>query len=143
MNTNQKFYLTQVQWATTLQIYLQVIRELYRTLPFDFLSEIVYQWERFANKFKQFGTRVVLGRFGLILSDDGGALEMMELPYRLYVGGKLGSGRQWYSWIHIDDLIRGILFTINHDNAEGPFNLTAPIPERQNLFGYTFSTCDA
>ena len=41
--------------------------------------------------------------------------------------GKLGSGRQWYSWIHIDDLIRGILFTINHDNAEGPFNLTAPI----------------
>ena len=55
---------------------------LYRTLPFDFLSEIVYQWERFANKFKQFGTRVVLGRFGLILSDDGGALEMMELPYR-------------------------------------------------------------
>ena len=42
--------------------------------------------ERFANKFKQFGTRVVLGRFGLILSDDGGALEMMELPYRLYVG---------------------------------------------------------
>ena len=113
--------------------------ELYQTLPFDFLSEIVYQWERFANKFKQFGTRVVLGRFGLILSDDGGALEMMKLPYRLYVGGKLGSGRQWYSWIHIDDLIRGILFTIDYDNAEGPFNLTAPIPERQNLFGYTLA----
>ena len=113
--------------------------ELYQTLPFDFLSDIVYQWERFANKFKDFGTRVVLGRFGLILSDTGGALQTMELPYRFYVGGKLGSGQQWYSWIHIDDLIRGIIFTIDNKDAHGPFNLTAPIPERQNLFGYTLA----
>lgn len=113
--------------------------ELYQTLPFDFLSDIVYQWERFANKFKDFGTRVVLGRFGLILSDTGGALQTMELPHRFYVGGKLGSGQQWYSWIHIDDLIRGIIFTIDNKDAHGPFNLTAPIPERQNLFGYTLA----
>lgn len=113
--------------------------ELYKTLPFDFLSDIVYQWERFANKFKHFGTRVVLGRFGLILSDDGGALQTMEMLYRFYVGGKLGSGQQWYSWIHIDDLIRAILFTIENKEAQGPFNLTAPIPERQNLFGYTLA----
>lgn len=113
--------------------------ELYQTLPFDFLSDIVYQWERFANKFKDFGTRVVLGRFGLILSDTGGALQTMELPYRFYVGGKLGPGQQWYSWIHIDDLIRGIIFTIDNKDAHGPFNLTAPIPERQNLFGYTLA----
>lgn len=113
--------------------------ELYQTLPFDFLSDIVYQWERFANKFKDFGTRVVLGRFGLILSDTGGALQTMELPYRFYVGGKLGSGQQWYSWIHIDDLIKGIIFTIDNKDAHGPFNLTAPIPERQNLFGYTLA----
>ena len=113
--------------------------ELYKTLPFDFLSDIVYQWERFANKFKHFGTRVLLGRFGLILSDDGGALQTMEMLYRFYVGGKLGSGQQWYSWIHIDDLIRAILFTIENKEAQGPFNLTAPIPERQNLFGYTLA----
>ena len=52
---------------------------------------------------------------------------------------KLGSGQQWYSWIHIDDLIRGIIFTIDNKDAHGPFNLTAPIPERQNLFGYTLA----
>lgn len=113
--------------------------ELFKTLPFDFLSDIVYQWERFAKQFEAFGTRVVLGRFGMILSNDGGALQTMKLPYQFYVGGKLGSGFQWYSWIHIDDLTRAILFTIGNDKAKGPFNLTAPIPERQNLFGYTLA----
>lgn len=111
--------------------------ELYQTSPFDFLSDVVYQWERFAKKFEQFGTRVILGRFSMILSDDGGALQTMELPYKFFVGGKLGSGFQWYSWIHIDDLVRAILFTIDEPDAAGPFNFAAPIAERQNLFGYT------
>ncbi|BGE83066.1 TIGR01777 family oxidoreductase [Staphylococcus petrasii] len=111
--------------------------EQYHTLPFDFLSDVVYQWERIAKKFEEFGTRVVLGRFSMILSDEGGSLPMMKLPYKFYVGGKLGSGRQWYSWIHIDDLVRAILFTINEPTAKGPFNMAAPMPERQNLFGYT------
>lgn len=113
--------------------------ELFQTLPFDILSDIVYQWERFAKKFETIGTRVVMGRFGLILAEEGGALQTMKLPYKFYVGGKLGSGRQWYSWIHIEDLTNAILFLINNDEAEGPFNLTAPIPERQNLFGYTLA----
>ena len=113
--------------------------EVYKTLPFDFLSDIVYQWERFAQQFEQLGTRVVIGRFGIILSNEGGALQTMKLPYEYYIGGKLGSGQQWYSWIHINDLIQAILFLINNESASGPFNLTAPIPERQNLFGYTFS----
>ena len=86
MNTNQKFYLTQVQWATTLQIYLQVIRNYIEHFHLISYQKLYINGNGFANKFKQFGTRVVLGRFGLILSDDGGALEMMELPYRLYVG---------------------------------------------------------
>lgn len=113
--------------------------ELFKTAPFDFLSDIVYQWERFANKFEKFGTRVILGRFSMILSASGGALQTMKLPYKFYVGGKLGSGFQWYSWIHIDDLIRAILFTIDNDKAEGPFNLASPIAERQNSFGYTIA----
>ncbi|MDW8799378.1 TIGR01777 family oxidoreductase [Staphylococcus pseudoxylosus] len=113
--------------------------ELYKTLPFDFLSEVVYQWERLARQFESLGTRVVIGRFGMVLSNEGGALPMMKLPYEFYVGGKIGSGRQWYSWIHIDDLTRAILHTINTEEAQGVFNFTAPIVEHQNLFGYTLA----
>lgn len=113
--------------------------ELYKSLPFDFLSEVVYQWERRAQQFESFGTRVIIGRFGMVLSDKGGALPLMKQTYDYYVGGKLGSGRQWYSWIHIDDLIRAILYTISVDEANGVFNFTAPIVERQNLFGYTLA----
>ncbi|MCE7786032.1 TIGR01777 family oxidoreductase [Staphylococcus xylosus] len=113
--------------------------ELYKTLPFDFLSEVVYQWERLARQFESLGTRVVIGRFGMVLSKEGGALPMMKLPYEFYVGGKIGSGRQWYSWIHIDDLTRAILHTINTEDAHGVFNFTAPIVEHQNLFGYTLA----
>ncbi|WP_214269193.1 TIGR01777 family oxidoreductase [Staphylococcus pseudoxylosus] len=113
--------------------------ELYKTLPFDFLSEVVYQWERLARQFESLGTRVVIGRFGMVLSNEGGALPMMKLPYEFYVGGKIGSGRQWYSWIHIDDLTRAILHTIKTEEAQGVFNFTAPIVEHQNLFGYTLA----
>ena len=79
---------------------------------------MVYQWERFAKRFESFGTRVILGRFSMILSDDGGALQTMKLPYKFFVGGKLGSGFQWYSWIHINDLVRAILFTIDNPKAK-------------------------
>ena len=117
----------------------QTYTELYRSLPFDFLSEVVYQWERMAKQFETFGTRVVIGRFGMVLSNQGGAFPLMKLPYELNVGGKLGSGRQWYSWIHINDLTRAILYLINNEQATGPFNLTAPFVEHQNLFGYTIA----
>lgn len=119
--------------------YDRTYTELYKSLPFDFLSEVVYQWERRARQFESLGTRVVIGRFGMILAEDGGALSLMKLPYEFYLGGKLGSGRQWYSWIHLDDLTRAILYTINNENAHGVFNFTAPIVEHQNLFGYTLA----
>ncbi|ANQ63654.1 TIGR01777 family oxidoreductase [Staphylococcus equorum] len=119
--------------------YDRTYTELYKSLPFDFLSEVVYQWERRARQFESLGTRVVIGRFGMILAQDGGALPLMKLPYEFYLGGKLGSGRQWYSWIHLDDLTRAILYTINNGNAHGVFNFTAPIVEHQNLFGYTLA----
>ncbi|MEB8172662.1 TIGR01777 family oxidoreductase [Staphylococcus equorum] len=119
--------------------YDRTYTELYKSLPFDFLSEVVYQWERRARQFESLGTRVVIGRFGMILAEDGGALPLMKLPYEFYLGGKLGSGRQWYSWIHLDDLTRAILYTINNENAHGVFNFTAPIVEHQSLFGYTLA----
>ncbi|WP_373442577.1 TIGR01777 family oxidoreductase [Staphylococcus equorum] len=119
--------------------YDRTYTELYKSLPFDFLSEVVYQWERRARQFESLGTRVVIGRFGMILAEDGGALPLMKLPYEFYLGGKLGSGRQWYSWIHLDDLTRAILYTINNGNAHDVFNFTAPIVEHQNLFGYTLA----
>ncbi|KRG09123.1 TIGR01777 family oxidoreductase [Staphylococcus sp. NAM3COL9] len=119
--------------------YDRTYTELYKSLPFDFLSEVVYQWERRAHQFESLGTRVVIGRFGMILAEGGGALPLMKLPYEFYLGGKLGSGRQWYSWIHLDDLTRAILYTINNENAQGVFNFTAPIVEHQNLFGYTLA----
>ncbi|MGX5789896.1 TIGR01777 family oxidoreductase [Staphylococcus equorum] len=119
--------------------YDRTYTELYKSLPFDFLSEVVYQWERRARQFESLGTRVVIGRFGMILAEDGGALPLIKLPYEFYLGGKLGSGRQWYSWIHLDDLTRAILYTINNGNAHGIFNFTAPIVEHQNLFGYTLA----
>ncbi|NJH81476.1 TIGR01777 family protein [Staphylococcus hyicus] len=113
--------------------------EYYKTLPHDFLSEIVYQWEREADHFSTLGTRVIKGRFGLILSHQGGALPMMALPYQYGVGGKVGDGKQWYSWIHINDLVQSILFLIKHPDAQGVYNLNAPLPETQNDFGIALS----
>ena len=110
--------------------------EQFKTLPHDFLSEIVYQWEKQADLFEMLGTRVIKGRFGLILSNQGGALPMMSLPYRYWVGGKIGHGKQWYSWIHLDDLVQSILFLIRQPDAKGVFNLNAPLPETQNDFGF-------
>ncbi|MCS4486877.1 TIGR01777 family oxidoreductase [Staphylococcus americanisciuri] len=104
-------------------------------LPHDLLSEIVYQWEQQAALFNNLGTRVLYGRFGLIFSKHGGALPMMALPYHLFVGGKLSSGHQPYSWIHIDDLVSAILYLIAQPSANGPYNFTAPNPTTQHQFG--------
>lgn len=112
-----------------------VYTETYQTTPHDLLSEIVYQWEKQATLFEKLGTRVICGRFGLILSRNGGALPTMALPYRFFIGGRIGNGRQWYSWIHVSDLVRAIQFLIHSSEASGPFNLSAPAPETQQQFG--------
>lgn len=116
-----------------------VYTETYQTTPHDLLSEIVYQWEKQATLFEKLGTRVICGRFGLILSLNGGALPMMSLPYRFFVGGRIGNGRQWYSWIHVSDLVRAIQFLIHSPEASGPFNLSAPAPDTQQQFGKVLS----
>ena len=94
----------------------------------DFLAEVVQGWEREARAAEQFGVRVVALRFGMALGRGGGALQQMLLPFRLGLGGKLGSGRQWMSWIHLDDLISLILFAIGSPRIAGAVNGVAPHP---------------
>ncbi|MCP3775641.1 TIGR01777 family oxidoreductase [Paenibacillus sp. MZ04-78.2] len=99
----------------------------------DFLSGVVDQWEMLAEHIPD--TRVVLLRIGLVLGNDGGAFPKMSLPFKLGVGGRVGSGRQILSWIHIEDLCRMIEFCIEHEEIEGPVNGTAPIPVTNDQFG--------
>ncbi|GAA3733746.1 TIGR01777 family oxidoreductase [Salinicoccus jeotgali] len=106
----------------------------------DFLSEVVVAWEAEARKFEALGTRTVFTRFGLILDKDEGALPKMALPYKMGVGGPIGSGNQWYSWIHIEDLLNALLFVGVHSEISGPVNLTAPMPLRQKHFSKYLST---
>lgn len=83
--------------------------------------------------FQVAGIRVVTPRIGLVLG-DGGALGMMTLPFRLFVGGPLGSGRQWTPWIHIDDVVGLLRFAIDNETIRGPLNATAPEPVRNKEF---------
>ncbi|WNF23870.1 TIGR01777 family oxidoreductase [Mesobacillus jeotgali] len=105
----------------------------------DFLSDTVQRWESSANEVKEFGTRVVLCRFGLILDKNGGALPRMVLPYKFFGGGKVGTGDQWLSWVHIKDVIRGILFAIESSKLDGPVNFVAPSPVTMDQFGKVLS----
>lgn len=101
----------------------------------DFLAKTVIEWERLANEAKELDVRVALARFGIILGKKDGALPLMALPYKLFGGGTVGTGEQWLSWIHVNDLARAVLFAIETDNLEGPFNVTAPYPKRMKEFG--------
>lgn len=94
----------------------------------DFLSELAKSWESEALKAEAIGIRVVLVRFGVVLSPTSGALPKMMLPFRFFVGGKIGSGRQWMSWISLDDAIDILRFTLERDEVRGPINMVAPQP---------------
>lgn len=101
----------------------------------DFLGTTVHDWERHAKRAEALGIRVALARFGVILGRNGGALPPMLLPYQMHVGGTIGSGEQWLSWVHIEDVARAIYFAITNENIHGPFNITAPHPMRMKEFG--------
>ncbi|MFD9628069.1 TIGR01777 family oxidoreductase [Peribacillus muralis] len=103
----------------------------------DFLARTVKLWEKEAAKSQPYSNRLVLTRFGVILGENGGALPMMVLPYKLFGGGKLGKGNQWLSWIHLQDVVRAISFCINDQSMEGPVNFTAPTPVQMDAFGKT------
>jgi len=114
-----------------------------------FLPDVCRQWESAAESAAKAGIRVVNLRFGIVLSPSGGALKQMLLPFRLGLGGRIGSGRQWWSWIHIEDAVRAVLSLVGRGVStggdarppttkisaiSGPVNLTSPNPMRNAEF---------
>jgi len=99
----------------------------------DFLAEVCQEWEAQADAIESLGVRVVKVRTGVVLGKGGGALEKMLPPFKAFVGGKLGSGKQWMSWIHVDDLV-GILCHALTNPMSGVFNGTAPNPVTNAAF---------
>jgi uncharacterized protein (TIGR01777 family) len=102
-----------------------------------FFPEVCSEWENEGDKAKDFGARVVHPRIGVVLAKDGGALEKMLTPFKFGVGGTVGSGDQYMSWIAIDDLIRIIVFALENENLSGTVNATAPNPVTNEKFTYT------
>ncbi|MCL5022725.1 MAG: TIGR01777 family oxidoreductase [Nitrospirae bacterium] len=94
----------------------------------DFLGRVAQDWEREALKAADAGVRTVIFRFGIVLGPDGGALGKMLIPFKLGLGGVIGSGEQPFSWVHIDDLVRAFFAVIENSTYEGIYNLTAPRP---------------
>ncbi|MFA9372662.1 MAG: TIGR01777 family oxidoreductase [Poseidonibacter sp.] len=94
----------------------------------DFLSKLCQDWEKEALKANSFNTRVAIFRFGIVLGKDGGALQKMLTPFKLGLGGIIGSGKQAFSFIHLEDLLNAYKFVIENSNANLAFNLTAPTP---------------
>ena len=100
----------------------------------DFLAQVCVDWEASTEPVESLGVRRVIIRTGVVLSPQGGALPRMALPFRLFAGGPLGSGKQYFPWIHIDDEVAAIRFLLENDAASGPFNLSAPNPPTNKEF---------
>jgi hypothetical protein len=94
----------------------------------DFLAQLCVDWEQEATRAREFGVRVARIRIGIVLGRDGGALKQMLMPFRLGIGGRLGNGRQWMPWVHVDDLIRLFVFAAENASIEGSLNGTSPEP---------------
>lgn len=106
----------------------------------DFLGKTVHDWEKKADSVKELGIRSVYMRFGVVLGREGGALPLMVLPYKLFVGGTVGSGSQWVSWVHVQDVVRAILFALEHQELKGPVNVTSPTPVTMGDFGRSIAS---
>ncbi|MGB9890899.1 MAG: TIGR01777 family oxidoreductase [Anaerolineae bacterium] len=94
----------------------------------DFLGRLAVEWEASTAPVEGMGVRRVVIRTGVVLSREGGALPRLALPFRFFLGGPLGNGRQWVPWIHIADEVRAIRFLLEQGAAQGPYNLAAPHP---------------
>lgn len=99
-----------------------------------FLADVCWTWEEKARAAEALGIRTVLMRFGMILGKDGGAFSMMQKPFSLGLGGKLGNGKQWMPWMHIDDLVSAIVFLITCEEARGPVHFCSPHAIRNKTF---------
>lgn len=94
----------------------------------DFLAQVCQAWERSTQPVVQQGVRLVVIRTGVVLSTQGGAFPLLLLPHKLFVGGPMGSGKQWLPWIHLEDEVWAIQFLIENSQAQGVFNVCAPEP---------------
>lgn len=117
----------------------EIFTENNQVAPTDFLSKTVSFWESEALFMEKLGIRTVLMRFGIILDKNDGALPKMLLPYKLFVGGTIGNGRQWLSWIHIKDVVAAAIFCMNDETIKGAVNFTSPNPEKNATFSKTIS----
>ncbi|MFN3323096.1 MAG: TIGR01777 family oxidoreductase [Bryobacteraceae bacterium] len=111
----------------------EVLTEM--SLPGDgFLPELCVEWEHMADLAQALGIRVVKVRIGLVLGREGGALSQMLTPFKFGVGGRLGSGKQWMSWIHLNDVVELFLWAMESQDLHGPVNGTAPQPVTNEVF---------
>lgn len=101
----------------------------------DFLGKTVKMWEGLADQAKEEGVRVVKTRFGVIFDQEAGAFPLIAAPYKYNVGGKLGDGMQWVSWVHVEDVARALAFCLMNDDVEDVVNVTAPYPIRMKQIG--------
>jgi uncharacterized protein len=104
----------------------------------DFLARLCNEWEKEALKAKS-TTRVITPRIGVVLDKNGGALKKMLTPYKFFIGGPIGSGKQWMPWIHIEDLIDMFIWAIENQNVEGALNFVSPNPVIMNEFAKTLA----
>ncbi|MEX0995392.1 MAG: TIGR01777 family oxidoreductase, partial [Balneolaceae bacterium] len=98
----------------------------------DFLAKVCQDWESEALQAKELGIRVAIPRMGIPLQDDGGMVAKMKLPFQLFVGGPVGDGKQYIPWLHMDDLCRALIYPVEHERLEGPYNVNAPNPVTMN-----------
>jgi len=96
----------------------------------DFLARLAYDWEQEALRAQYKGARVVITRFGIVLGKSGGALGQMIPLFKYFLGGPLGNGRQWFSWVHMRDLAEAFIFLLKHTEINGAVNLCSPQPLR-------------
>ena len=106
----------------------------------DFLAEVCQVWEAEAQKVSDAGVRLVILRLGVVLAMDGGALAKMITPFKMFAGGPIGSGNQWFSWIHRDDVVNLIIQAVTDSSMSGVYNATAPNPVRMNELSQTMGT---
>lgn len=106
----------------------------------DFAQKLCVEWERVANQFAELGIRVCCIRLGLVISPLGGIIKNMKLPFKLGLGASIAPGSQWMSWIHIDDVVKAIIYLLNSKDRQSVYNLTAPNPVTNQEFSRKLAT---